>query len=166
MNITDLIPGSLRLWVVGALMSMSAAGAWQWQANAYGKQISGMRAAQAQALATAQAQARTEEQRRQTAIEGIRRDAQDHIALAAADAAAADDRADSLREQVDKLARRPARCPSSTAGGEAADPAKLLLAELFRRADARAGELAAYADRARIAGETCERSFDAVKGGG
>jgi hypothetical protein len=153
------------LFVV-ALMALSATAAWQWQANAYGEQIADIRAEQAQALATAQTQARAEEQRRQTAIEGIRRDAQDHIAQAETDAAAATVVADSLRQQVDKLARRPARCPSPTAGGEAADPAKILLAELFSRADARAGELAAYADAARIAGQTCDRSFDAVKGGG
>lgn len=149
---------------VATLMALSAAGAWQWQANACGAQIADMRTAQAQANEKPQVQARTEEQRRQVAIEGIRRDAQDHIAQASDDAAAATAVADSLQQQVDKLARRPASCPGVAAGSEAADPAKLLLAELFRRADARAGELAAYADRARVAGQTCDRSFDAVKG--
>jgi hypothetical protein len=151
---------------VAALMAMSAAAAWQWQANAYGKQIADIRTAQAEALATAQAQARAEEQRRQIEIEGIRRDAQDHIAQAAADAAAADAHAVGLQQLADKLARRPASCPSAAAGSETADPARLLLADLFRRADEIAGDMAAYADGARIAGEACERAADSVKGEG
>jgi hypothetical protein len=148
---------------VAGLMAFSAAGAWQWQANAYGRRIADVQTAQAQALAEAQAQARAEEQRRQIAIEGIRRDAQNHIEQAAADAAAADALALSLQQQADKLARRTASCPGSSAGSEAADPAKLLLADLLSRIDARAGELAAYADRARIAGAACEKSFDAIQ---
>ena len=151
---------------VGTLMALSAAGAWSWQANVYGRQIATMQAEQAHSLAAAQAQARAEEQRRQPALEVIRRDAQDHIATAAADAAAADTAADSLRDQVAKLARRPTSCAGVAAGGQTADPAKLLLADVLSRIDARAGELAAYADRARIAGEVCERSFNAVKKGG
>ncbi|OGQ56665.1 MAG: hypothetical protein A3J24_08190 [Deltaproteobacteria bacterium RIFCSPLOWO2_02_FULL_53_8] len=169
MSVTALIPVQYRLLAIGlavaTLMTLSAAGAWQWQANAYGKQIADMRTAQAEAHATVQAQARATEQRRQLAIEGIREDAKDKIDQAAADAAAADAHALGLQQQVDKLARRPASCPGAATGSAAADPAKLLLAELFRRADARAGELAAYADRARIAGRTCGWSFDAVKGG-
>lgn len=39
-----------------------------------------------------------------------------------------------------------------------------LLAELFRRADQRAGELAAIADQARIRGLTCEAAYDALTG--
>lgn len=148
---------------VAALMAMSAAGAWQWQANAYGKQIADIRTAQAEALATAQAQARAEEQRRQLAIEGIRRDAKDKIELAAADAASADAHARGLQQLADKLARRPASCPGAATGSETADPARLLLAELFRRADEIAGDLAAYADGARIAGEACERAADAIR---
>jgi hypothetical protein len=148
---------------IAALMALSAACAWQWQANAYGKQIADIRSAQAEALATAQTQARAEEQRRQAAIEGIRRDAQDHIAKAAADAVAADAAADSLREQVAKLARRPARCPGIADGSETADPAALLLADLFSRADEIAGRMAAYADQSRIAGEACALSYDAVR---
>jgi len=45
-------------------------------------------------------------------------------------------------------------------------PAVDLLAELFRRADQRAGELAAIADEARIRGLACEASYDAVKKAG
>jgi hypothetical protein len=40
-----------------------------------------------------------------------------------------------------------------------------LYAELYRRADDRAGGLAAYAEDAAIAGSQCERDYDALSGG-
>lgn len=144
------------------LMVGSGAAVWRWQANSYGRQIADIRCEHARALATAQTQARAEEQRRQSAVEGIRKDAQTHIAQAATDAAAADAHAFSLQQQVDKLARRPARCAGVADGSAAADPARLLLADVLSRIDARAGELAAYADHARIAGAACARAYGAL----
>lgn len=147
-----------------ALMALSAAGAWQWQANSYERQISDIRGEYAEAARQAEARARSEEQRRQAAIEGIRRDAQDKIAAVAADAAAADDAAGRLRARVAELSRRPASCPGVAGGGEAAGEARDLLALVSSRLDEAAGELAAYAERAANAGETCQRSYEAVKG--
>ena len=155
------IPGAA--WRYGAAFALGMVIAATAQGWRYGERIADIHAAQAEALATAQGQARAEEQRRQIAIEGIRQDAQDHIEKASADAVAADAAADSLREQVAKLARRPARCPGVADGSETADPTGLLLADVLSRIDARAGELAAYADRARIAGEACAFSYDAVR---
>lgn len=164
-----LIPVQYRLLaaalVVGALMAMSAAGAWQWQANAYGKQIADMRAAQAETHAAAQAQARAEEQRRQIAIEGIRRDAQDHIAQAAADAAAADDAADGLRGELARL-KRAARCPGAAAGSASGRDSTAVLADLLEEVEQAGRAMAAEADRRGVAGRMCERSADAVKGEG
>ncbi|OMG62309.1 hypothetical protein AUR59_018370 [Stutzerimonas balearica] len=147
-----------------ALMALSAAGAWQWQGNRYERQIGEIRAANAEAARVALAQARSEEQRRQTAIEGIRRDAQEQIAAVAADAAAADDAAGRLRARVAELSRRPARCPGAAGGGEAADPARDLLAVMLGRLDEAAGGIAEFADRSRAAGLTCQVSYEAVKG--
>ncbi len=48
------------------------------------------------------------------------------------------------------------------AGQAGADPLDLL-AQLFSRADDRAGELAAIADRARVAGLACERAYEALR---
>lgn len=83
--------------------------------------------------------------------------AQDH--RAAADAAAG-----KLRNDLATFVAA-AKSPSSAAVGErpAADTALDLLAGLFNRADARAGDLAEYADRARIAGQQCERDYDALR---
>jgi hypothetical protein len=177
MSITDLIPLQSRLLVavltVAALMLASAAGgAWVsgalWAADlAEAKQV------HAEALAAiehrqtqAQAQARSEEQRRQTALEGIRTDASKQIEQAQADAAAATAWANSLQQQAARVAARPSCTtgnPGAALGSPSANAPALLLADVLSRIDARAGELAATADRARIAGEACERSYDALK---
>lgn len=151
---------------VAVLMALSAAGAWQWQANSYGKQLADIRTTQAEARATAQSRARAEEQRRQLAIEGIRQDAQTHIAQAATDAAAADLSADGLRVELARIKRRPASCPGVTAGGEARSDATAVLADLLEEVERAGRAMAREADRRGIAGGVCERSFDAVKGGG
>lgn len=52
---------------------------------------------------------------------------------------------------------------ASAAGGEAASDPIGVLADVLVRADDRAALLAAYADSARVAGLTCERSYDALK---
>jgi len=147
-----------------ALMALSAAGSWQWQVNSYERQISDIRAANAEAARVALAQARSEEQRRQTAIEGIRRDAQEKIAAVAADAAAADDAASRLRARVTELSRRPASCPGVADGGEATDAARDLLAVMLSRIDEASGGVAEFADRSRAAGLTCQVSYEALKG--
>ncbi len=46
-------------------------------------------------------------------------------------------------------------------GWRAGDPI-LLLADVLGRADQRAGDLAQYADAARVAGQKCERDYDAL----
>ena len=145
-----------------ALMALSAAGAWNWQANAYGKQIADMRTAQAQATEKAQAQARTEEQRRQLAIEGIRQDAQTHIAQAATDAAAADLAADGLRVELARIKRRAASCPGAAAGGEAGPDATTVLADLLEEVERAGRAMAREADRRGIAGGVCERAYDSL----
>lgn len=152
--------------IVSALMALSAAGAWNWQANKYELRIAVTERDQAAADSAAQARARVDEQLRQHAIEGIRQHAHDQVIAATADAVAADTAADSLREQVAKLARRPARCPGVATGSETADPERLLLADVLIEVERAGRELAAYADRARLAGAACELSFDAVRGGG
>lgn len=129
-----------------------------WRLNA---QIAQIEADQAQALTAAIQQARAEEQRRQVALEGIRKDAHEQIAIAVADAAAADTAAVGLQQQVDRLAAR--RCPASTAGSAAADPAGDMLAIMFRRIDEASGELASYGDRARIAGDACVKAYRSVE---
>lgn len=125
---------------------------------------------QALELATAKAKAielvREEEQRRQAAIDGVRQHAEQQIARAEADAAAADAAADSLREQAKRLAARASQCtshPTATQSGKATAQPSVVLADVLGRADERAGQLAAAYDRARAAGLTCEAAYDALR---
>lgn len=116
----------------------------------------------AEASAAAEAQARTEEIRRQSEIEKVRTDAQDQIKQATADAAVATAAADSLRDHAKRLAAKASQCAGAATGGQAANTAGLVLADVLARADQAAGELAAAYDRARIAGHACERAYDAL----
>ena len=155
-----LTPLSIRLAAYALACAVLFGAGWisqGWRLNA---QIAQMQADSAQELTAAIQQARAEEQRRQVALEGIRKDAHEQISTAVSDADAARVAAVGLQQRVDRLAAR--RCPSVTDGSPAADPAGLLLADLLGRIDQRAGELAAHADRSRIAGEACVASYKSL----
>ena len=82
---------------------------------------------------------------------------QKQLAQIALDATRADAAANGLRKQVATLlaasrAKHPAVEPGSAPASSAVD----LLGRMFIQADSHAGELAAYADAARIAGNLCE----------
>ena len=125
------------------------------------------------AAATAERKAR-EQSETYRAKEKELRDAHDKIeretqaTLAAANAGA--DRAVAAgqrlrRELADYLTAHRERATAAAAANQCAPdgPALDLLAELFRRADQRAGELAAIADTARARGNACERAYDAAR---
>lgn len=111
-----------------------------------------------QAIATA----RIEDARRITAHEGIIRDANQKVQIALADAATARDASKRLRARVAALLARDPPGPTVAEGSApAADPGNLL-ADVLAISDDRSGQLAQYADQARIAGEACERAYDAL----
>lgn len=119
----------------------------------------------AEQRAEAEAAARKAEQGRQLAINEVSKNAQAQIERAEADAAAAIAAADGLRQQAQRLAAaasKPACSASPTNAGKAASSPGVVLADVFGRADQRAGELAAAYDRARVAGLACERAYDAL----
>ncbi|WP_190977104.1 DUF2514 domain-containing protein, partial [Pseudomonas putida] len=109
--------------------------------------------------------ARQEEQRRAQAQEEARAHAQEERTIADVGAAGADAVGQRLRDEGAKLAAT-VSCPgtdtAAVARGQAATRAAMVLSDLLTRADARAGELAKAYDRARIAGQTCEREYDAM----
>ncbi|WP_313064671.1 DUF2514 family protein [Achromobacter animicus] len=118
----------------------------------------------AQASMAAIEAARTEERRRTAAVEKVRETATKQTSIAVADAIRARDERDRLLVRADTLARAaadrdPAAAVGSTAGSDAVD----LLAHMLRRVSLRAEELARIADRARIAGLTCERAYDSLR---
>lgn len=113
---------------------------------------------QAKELAAVKA-ARTEEQRRTAEQAEIAKNAKNEAEQARADARAAGDVSERLRARVAELL---AKRPTPTGGGTPTQDPDELLTELFRRADARAGSLAADLDASRIAGGACERAYDAL----
>ncbi|AQQ50134.1 DUF2514 family protein [Burkholderia cenocepacia] len=106
---------------------------------------------------------RNEFRRRLAAQQEIATDAARKHEAALADAAAAGRAADGLRRQVAVLVADVRRA-GAAAGSPAASDAIGLLADVFGRADERAGELAKIADERGIAGQQCERSYDALIG--
>lgn len=99
------------------------------------------------------------------AQEDSARETQTQITAARADAVDARLAGDRLQQRVAALvaaaraaSAHPGAEPAVAPAGDALD----LLADVFSRADARAGVLADYADAARIAGAGCERDYDAL----
>ncbi|MEE5042889.1 DUF2514 domain-containing protein [Pseudomonas alliivorans] len=129
-----------------------------WQAK-WAKEVS----TQSQAVATTTTEYRTEEQRRQKAANQVANDARKEQTVALADAAGADAAGDRLRSEAGKLAAS-ASCvpgdPGIAERGKNATRAAMVLSDLLSRADARAGELAKYADATRIAVLACQSFYD------
>ncbi|WP_353229101.1 DUF2514 family protein [Pseudomonas qingdaonensis] len=120
-----------------------------------------------QAWALAEAAERTKEQAHQQQMNKVILDGQKIIDRAVADAAAA--RADlSLRDEVDRAAGRAASAASdhscTAAASAAASRVALVLADVLKRADERAGDLAADADQSRGRGLTCQQSYTQLGG--
>lgn len=127
---------------------------------------------QARDLADAQAaiqfadKQRRIEQERQGAIDAIQEQAQQDIATAQRNAAIAAAESKRLQDGIaDAITRLQADSgnPGTTISSKTRASTSSLLAELFREIDTAAGIYAAEADRARAAGLTCERAYDAVR---
>lgn len=120
-------------------------------------------------LATQRAQlaeARRAAEEREKQREALNAERTERLAAQAA-ARRADAESGRLQQRVDELAAaadasRPPEGGAFGLRGPATDTPGRLLAEMFRRLDSFAGELARFADEARIAGLTCERSYDAL----
>ncbi len=115
-------------------------------------------------VSAAQQQARDEERRRITEQEKLKDEADQELAAAVERERRAGDVR--VRQAVADYARRhrPAGDPSAAQSGAAADDPIGVLAVVLGELDDLAGIYAAQADRARIAGLTCERAYRAVKG--
>lgn len=126
------------------------------------------RAQEREAYATAASAMERRQREREHAWAGAHQEITDaytivarELADASAAAAAAGGR---LHDAAAAAARRSRACQGAAAAGggaAASDPAGVL-ADVLRRADDRAGVLAAHADAARAAGLACERAYDAL----
>lgn len=157
----------------GAALVMGTGAGWVVQGWRYGAQIADIerdhaneKLDQTRATVFAIEAARTEERRRTAAVEKQRDDAQKLAAAAAGDAARAHDERRRLLERADALASAAAgRDSTLTDGSPAGADAVDLLAYMLRRVSERAEKLAGIADRARIAGLTCERAYNVLQFG-
>jgi len=157
------------LVVVGLLVGV---GVWVYSAGEgasdrrWSAKWSDLQAQQAQARADDERQQRQVEQRRQVAVNEVGENARVQGAAVAADVSGADAAGDRVRTAADQLARVGAACgdPGIASRGEAAARAAGLLSDMLKRADERAGILAAAYDRARVAGLACEAAYDQVRG--
>lgn len=146
-----------------ALVSAFIAG---WYVNGWrmGAEIAEIRRTAAADQIKATYQARAEEQRRVAAQTEIANEAVRQLREAQQSARTADAARRELLARVTALvnaSRRPGD-PAAVAAGTATGDPVILLADVLGRADQRAGELAQYADAARIAGQKCERDYDAL----
>ncbi|AZR86511.1 phage-related conserved hypothetical protein [Bordetella bronchiseptica RB50] len=166
--------GAWRRSAVVALLSAALAAGAAWTAQGWRKDAAIARQAaafalerdrQAQATVAALEAVREEGRRRTAAVEKARDDAQELAAAAAANAVGARAERDRLRTHANALARAAvARDPDAADGSPTGASAVDLLAYMLSRVSGRAEALAGVADRARIAGLTCERAYEAVRG--
>ncbi|EYS89461.1 hypothetical protein CF68_32945 [Cupriavidus sp. SK-4] len=171
-----LMPMRIPWRAVGVGLLAAALLAAGWVANGWrlGGEIEHMktereRAAKSAALDQVKAvdAARLEEQRRTAAQTEVANAATKELEAARNDARSAGDAANRLRARVADLlaAGRAGQNPAAAGAGQTAFDPIGMLADVLERADRRAGILAEYADTARIAGQACERSYDALTGG-
>lgn len=164
---------SVRSQLIGAAVCvvLGMAAAWIAQEWRHGAKQSRLEAAharlleqQAQAVVASVQAARNEEQRRIAALEEQRDNFQRMATAARADAAGARADVAGVYQYIRQiLADARGRDPALADGGPAAGSPLDMLAYMLGRAVDRATELAEYADSARIAGLTCERSYDHVR---
>jgi len=158
-----------RVWIACALALLVAYGGGRWQqsrtdAATYQAKTTAAALDAARVQVKAVDDARIEEQRRTAAQTEIANAATKEMVGARADAAAANDAAGRLRQRVAELLAtgRATGNPAAASTGPAADDPIGMLADVLGRADQRAGLLAEYADSARVAGQACERAYDAL----
>lgn len=176
MNLLSLIPGAsgVEAIVIGSIIAL-AAGAYALQhhqvttlkaqlaAEKTGRQAD--RTAEADAAASAAVANQAETARRIAAQGGIANETQRLADRAHADAAAAVAASVGLRGAASAAAARCSRPSSDTAAPALSAPASaagVVLADVLGRIDSRAGELAAALDAGFIAGQQCERTYDAL----
>ena len=110
-------------------------------------------------------QKRDLERKRQDDVNQIQKDAESEIQRLAALRATAVRNSERLQQQIRAaIASLQAGQPAGAAtSGKAGGTAGILLARLFDELDTAAGQYAAEAKRARDAGLTCERTYDAMR---
>jgi hypothetical protein len=119
----------------------------------------------AKAAQDAEVAARLEEQRRVAALEGVIHETESKLAQARADADLAADAGQRLRQRIAQLAgscRGTTGDPTAAGAGSATSATDDLLADVQRRLDEAADQLARFADASHTAGLACQQSYGAL----
>jgi hypothetical protein len=122
-------------------------------------------ARQAEAKTKAETAAAAEELRRINSNQQAQAHAIQSTVVAQTDAAAVTVSSGSVQLAAAKLAAGPSACAghsATAAGSPPTNHAAMVLSDLLTRADKRAADLAALADKSRIAGLACEASYDGL----
>ncbi|MBT2333637.1 DUF2514 family protein [Variovorax paradoxus] len=157
-----------RFWIgLGLVIALTLAGAFIYRAGkaVKGAEFDAYKLAQQEARILADRARSLRNQARQAAVDKEARDGQVRIAAVEADLAGA--RADGERMRLAyrdaaQRARDLARVAAAGKGEPDSDPIGVFEG-LLSRADRRAETVSGYADKLRVAGTVCERSWDALK---
>ncbi|MNN17432.1 hypothetical protein D3C81_1306200 [compost metagenome] len=160
-----------KVWVALAIALVLAYGGGRWQQSRadqadFDAERTRLALGQASAQIKAVDEARIEEQRRTAAQTEIANAATKDLERARGDARTADDAAERLRVRVAELlaasrAGKDSGASSPGADKPGGDPLDVLVGVL-ERSDRASGILAYYADRLKVAGLSCERSYDSL----
>lgn len=148
----------LAFLAAGALLAWLAA-SWY-----YGERLASLKAEHATAIATAHERHRATERGWQAAMDKVREDAQHAQDAITADLAGAHNELAGLREAAARATRRATRDTCTADGGTPTGDAAVLPADLLGACAALYIDVAAEADRRRIAGQACEAAHDALRG--
>lgn len=162
-----------QLIVAAVCIALGAAAAWtaqEWRHDARHARLiaehSQLLEQQAQAVVESVQAALNEEQRRMDELENQRDIAIEQNEALAADVAAGRTVSERLRQQLDALRTRYTSCHSAAAErgpGQSDIDAIGVLADMYQGLEQRGRAVAEYADRLKIAGLACERSYASLQ---
>nr|WP_298113876.1 DUF2514 family protein [uncultured Pseudomonas sp.] len=153
----------LALLAVGGVQQLRVAGA-QVQAAGAVASLAGYKTEVSERDRKAALAALQETKRRMAAIDEVQKDAEQQLEAARADAAGAGAALERLQQRLTAAEQRSRAAGNTitTQLGQAAESAARVRAELLGGMGKMAGLYADQADRSRIAGTACERSYDAL----
>lgn len=157
----------VQLIVAILLLACSAWAGYEWSDNKWQARWSNAETEASKAQSELIAAAVKKHNDRATELEKINNDLKKQFADLEVSRRNAELAAGGLSESISNSVRRSSACnnPAATTAERAAAATNItVLADVLRRADSRAGELAEVADRSRIAGLGCQAAYEKLRG--